>query len=228
MSVDWRDPAIADSWDRRGGERLPTRAEQVDIACSVLEEAGAGWILDLDSGSGLVAELLLDRIADARIVCADVSERMLELARERLRRFGDRVELVRVDLESAGARLPERPYVGAIAVQALHNVEPLAQVAAIRLLAAALPHGALFVLVDKFSIPERLYSLYVPVWKRLEQLTGELPETEEFSEHLALLAADADKPVPLARQLRWLRDAGFDAALVHLHGNRAVVAARRL
>ena len=227
MTVDWRDPNLADIWSERAGRGLPTRPEQLDIALSILEGAPPGWILDLGAGPGLVAEQLLERSPHLSVACADVSERMLELARSRLECFGARVELVRIDLEAAETELPARPYSGAIAVQALHNVAPAAQLAAIRLLTGVLPRGSVFVLVDRVAIPEHLYALYVPVWKRLERVSGVLPEPESYTEHSMLLAAEGDEPVPLERLLEWLREAEFDAALVHVHGNRVVIAARR-
>src|SRR5436190_23597678 len=54
-------------------------------------------ILDVATGTGLVARLLVDR--GASVVALDQSEQMLARARERL---GDRVELIRAEAE----RLP--------------------------------------------------------------------------------------------------------------------------
>jgi len=237
LSVDWRDPALAEDWDRRAHE-LPTRAEQLEIALAVLEaeEIGNRWILDLGAGSGLVAEQLLERLPEARVLCADLSERMLELACGRLGRFGGRFDLARVDLEAADAELPDRDYGAAIAVQALHNLRPANQVHALRLLSGALEDGALFVLVDKVLVPEAAYSLFGPVWRRLERLSGSRPgfhsrgrpQPITHAEYLAELAQQGDKPVPLERQLQWLREASFEPAVLHVHGDRAVIGSRRL
>ncbi len=227
MTVDWADPALADSWDK-SGPRLPTRAEQLDIAIAELESAREGWILDLGAGSGLVAEQLLERLPGSRVLCVDLSERMLELARRRLERFGDRFELAHVDLEAEEAELLERDYAAAIAVQAFHNLSHLRQVVTIRLLSETLPAGALFVLVDKVAVPEAAYELFLPVWRRLERMSGFSPEPPSYAEHVVSLEEEGDRPVPLERQLEWLRQANFEPAVLHVHGNRAVVGARRL
>jgi tRNA (cmo5U34)-methyltransferase len=228
MSEGWRDPAVAEQWGALAG-KLPTREEQLDIALAELEAADLGdqWILDLGVGPGIVAEQVLERLPEARIVGADVSERMLELAAGRLKRFGGRFEPAHVDLEAEDPALPERDYAAALAVQSLHNVEPLDQVRAIRLLSETLAPGAVFVVVDKVAIPPAAYPLFVPVWRRLERLSGFLPEPHTYPEHVALLEREGDRPIPLERLLQWLREAEFEPAVLHVHGNRAVVAARR-
>jgi len=57
-------------------------------------------VLDVGGGSGRVGELLLEQGA-SRYVDVDLSDTMLGLARERLDRFGDRVELVQADFLTA-------------------------------------------------------------------------------------------------------------------------------
>jgi len=53
-------------------------------------------VLDVGGGSGRVGELTLEAGA-ARYVDIDLSDTMLDLARERLARFGEKVELVQGD-----------------------------------------------------------------------------------------------------------------------------------
>lgn len=57
-------------------------------------------MLDVGGGSGRVGEFALDAGA-SRYVDIDLSDTMLELARERLERFGDKVELVQGDFLTA-------------------------------------------------------------------------------------------------------------------------------
>ena len=59
----------------------------------MLGDVPEGWILDLGCGSGLVAQMLLDRSPAAQIFGVDSSTAMLALARERLAPYGDRAEL---------------------------------------------------------------------------------------------------------------------------------------
>ena len=58
-------------------------------------------VLDAGCGSGRVTELLLARLPRGRVVALDGSPAMLDQARGRLARFGDRVEFVE---RTCGAR----------------------------------------------------------------------------------------------------------------------------
>ncbi len=65
--------------------------------------AGDETVLDAGCGSGRVTEVLAERLPRGRVIALDGSPAMVEAARERLTRFGDRVEYVVADL---GAPLP--------------------------------------------------------------------------------------------------------------------------
>jgi SAM-dependent methyltransferase len=67
-----------------------------ELAVDVVRDYDAPSVLDVGGGSGRIGELALDAGA-ARYVDVDLSDTMLELARNRLERFGDKVELVQGD-----------------------------------------------------------------------------------------------------------------------------------
>lgn len=78
---------IADPMTRWGGDvlgRLPL--------------AGDETVLDAGCGSGRVTEQLLERLPRGRVIALDASPSMVEVARGRLARFGDRVAYVVADL----------------------------------------------------------------------------------------------------------------------------------
>jgi trans-aconitate 2-methyltransferase len=56
-------------------------------------------VLDAGCGSGRLTEELLKRLPAGEVVALDFSPKMLEQARERLARFGERVEFVHANLE---------------------------------------------------------------------------------------------------------------------------------
>jgi trans-aconitate 2-methyltransferase len=68
--------------------------------------AGDETVLDAGCGSGRVTEALAGRLPRGRVIALDGSPSMVEAARERLARFGDRVAFVVADLE---APLPLAP-----------------------------------------------------------------------------------------------------------------------
>jgi trans-aconitate 2-methyltransferase len=59
---------------------------------------GAETVLDAGCGSGRVTELLAERLASGRVVALDASPAMIDEARRRLARFGERVAFVVADL----------------------------------------------------------------------------------------------------------------------------------
>ena len=63
-----------------------------------LDLAGDETVLDAGCGSGRVTELLLQRLPGGWVVALDGSDSMLERARTRLGRFGDRLTFVLADL----------------------------------------------------------------------------------------------------------------------------------
>jgi trans-aconitate 2-methyltransferase len=62
---------------------------------------GTERVLDAGCGSGRVTEVLLERLPRGSVVALDGSPSMIEEARRRLARFGDRVEFVVADLGKA-------------------------------------------------------------------------------------------------------------------------------
>ena len=63
-----------------------------------LAPAGAETVLDAGCGSGRVTELLLERLSRGRVVGLDASPSMIDEARRRLVRFGDRIAFLIADL----------------------------------------------------------------------------------------------------------------------------------
>jgi trans-aconitate 2-methyltransferase len=59
---------------------------------------GRERIMDAGCGSGRVTELLAERLPNGRVVALDGSPAMIDQARARLARFGDRIEFVVADL----------------------------------------------------------------------------------------------------------------------------------
>jgi trans-aconitate 2-methyltransferase len=91
---------VADPMTRWGAavlDRLPLRGDE--------------RVLDAGCGSGRVTELLVERLPRGSVVALDGSPAMIEAARERLARFGERVEYVVADL---GRPLPLTAPVDAI------------------------------------------------------------------------------------------------------------------
>jgi SAM-dependent methyltransferase len=79
-----------------------------------------GPVAEVGCGTGQIAEFLLDANPRLEYVGLDLSESMLAIARQRLARFGDRVELKLVE---GPLGLPSGRYAGMFGVDVLHHVD---------------------------------------------------------------------------------------------------------
>jgi len=99
-------------WDARSYDRVAdpmTRWGQAVL--DRLPLAGDERVMDAGCGTGRVTELLAERLPRGRVVALDGSPAMIEAARGRLERFGERVEYVVADL---GRPLPVAELVDAV------------------------------------------------------------------------------------------------------------------
>jgi tRNA (cmo5U34)-methyltransferase len=221
----WQRQKTAVNWDTGGAAQLPTRAEQQDLLLELLtaSNVGAGAILDLGIGSGLVAEAVLNALPDAQLVGVDFSAEMLDLAGARLSRFGSRVALLRHDLSALDSIvLPDLRYQVAFSVQTMHHLSDSDKEAALVWTAEVVDPGSLVVIVDRVKVDELLFRDWAVVWGRLDSRT---PET--YAEHVDELMQAGDRPARLQDQLAWMEMAGLHACCLHLYGNRAVIVGRK-
>jgi trans-aconitate methyltransferase len=79
-------------WGLRALERLPLQGDET--------------VVDEGCGAGRLTEVILERLPRGRVIALDASRAMIETARERLARFGERVELVHADAASWTAPRP--------------------------------------------------------------------------------------------------------------------------
>jgi trans-aconitate 2-methyltransferase len=124
-------------WDARTYDRVAdpmTRWGETVLERLPLD--GDERVLDAGCGSGRVTERLVERLPDGRIVALDGSPAMVDAARERLARFGDRVEYVVADL---GKPLPIEPVDAILSTATFHWVSD--HDALFRNLAAVLRQG---------------------------------------------------------------------------------------
>ncbi len=88
-------------WDARTYDRIADPMARWGTAVlGRLPLVGSETVLDAGCGSGRVTEQLAERLPDGQVIALDGSPAMVDAARERLARFGDRVEYVVADLGS--------------------------------------------------------------------------------------------------------------------------------
>jgi tRNA threonylcarbamoyl adenosine modification protein (Sua5/YciO/YrdC/YwlC family) len=157
--------------------------------------AGARRILELGTGTGETAARLLEHHPGAVLVGLDLSEPMLAHARALLP--ADRADLRVGEIQRP---LPEGPFDLVASALCVHHLDGPQKADLFARVARCLEPGGVFVLGD----------VVVPV----------APAHARIS-----LTPGFDKPSPVADQLRWLRDAGFDPSVTWERGDLAVIRA---
>lgn len=229
MKDEWQNPDFAAAWDQetRAGMGNATRAEQVDMLISFIEDfyQEGNALLDLGMGSGLIEELLFARRPDAYVVGIESSQAMIDLAKARLAPFEQQYRLIYSDLSDfEQIALPPATYQIVFSVQALHHLASEVQQKLYRSLFKLLPPGGVFLLNDRIALASGPFSdLYRSAWNRLERASA-TKSGMNGDAFLQRLEHKEDYPASLAEHLHWLRQAGFEATYLHLHLNRAVIA----
>ncbi len=154
-------------------------------------------VLDLGTGTGETLAAVLEQHPGATAVGVDKNEAMLGVARHRL--AGVPLELRVADLTDP---LPAGPFDLVVSALAIHHLEGPDKADLFARIARVVRPGGRFVLGD----------VVIPV---------------DPAEAVTPLTSDHDRPSPLADQLGWLADAGFDAATTWCERDLVVVQADR-
>ncbi|MBM2810803.1 MAG: Methyltransferase type 12 [Chloroflexi bacterium] len=89
---DWTSPDLVRDYVERSDREADQRAEGLEIMAAMVpyEKSAPVRILDIGSGQGSVAAVLLDAYPNAMAVGLDVSDVMMKVAGERMARYGNR------------------------------------------------------------------------------------------------------------------------------------------
>ena len=121
--IDFHDPAQARAWVEETVRGRPYRSRFFAAFASALNEQFDKPIdiLELGSGPGHLAEVILQHCAVASYVALDFSAAMHDLARARLVPFLDRVEFIERDFRIPGWGANLRNFAAVVTLQAAHE-----------------------------------------------------------------------------------------------------------
>jgi len=223
----WRED-LSETFLDLGRYFVPHRERQAaTVVGAIAEPEGPAHCIDLCCGEGLLAEALLERFPQATVHGFDGSPAMLEAARNRLARFGERFQTREIDLfDPAWRRELPWPLHAVVSSLALHHLDGAGKARLFRDVHAALAPGGALVVADLIEPADgearRIAALAwdEAVRQRSLALSGDLSAFERFEATRWNLYSDpepdpVDKPSPLYAQLRWLEQAGFVAVDVY-------------
>jgi tRNA (cmo5U34)-methyltransferase len=157
--------------------------------------------LDLGTGTGVLADLVLRRYPMAEVTVLDLAENMLAAARTRLAKFGGRVTYQQGDFSKDEFGFGYNLILSGLAI---HHLEDAAKKDVYRRIFQALTPGGLFLNRDNVrGATERLNGIYEKLWLEYVASMG-----ADVATCLERYHAE-DIPACVEDQLEWLREAGF-------------------
>lgn len=227
---------LVDRWDRQQSAYIADREGRFGAMLDALELAvGTDFTaVDLACGPGSLGKRILDRFPDARVVALDHDPMLLELGREHLAGYGDRIRFVDADLtdlhwpDRVGDELDGPPR-AAVSTTALHWLLPGQLLDVYGQVRTLLAPGGVLLNGDHFRFDGR--SVHVASWSARHdsatQERGFAAGADEWDAWWDLLRAhprigalhdertrrfagrDASPPTTVEFQLAALRQAGF-------------------
>ena len=180
------------------------------------------FILDIGAGTGLLSALMLAKFPRASMVLMDISENMLDVARER---FACRKDIRFVISDYRRADLGG-PYDIVCSALSIHHLAPEDKRHLFSQIFTALKPGGLFVNADQADGETPYFrQRYLDYWN---EFLGSGPMTK--AQHMEILKRrdTLDRNEKLSVQLSWLTEAGFpDVDLVYRNRTFIVTVAKK-
>ncbi len=219
---------------------VPQRERQLRTIAALLPASGEPFaVLEVACGEGLLAETILEAHPAARLFGLDGSQEMLQAARRRLQRFGERFQAGPFDLFSRHWPTVELPVRGVVSSLAIHHLDGPGKAALFREIFELLAPGGALVIADLVEPASREgWELAAAQWdEAVRDRSLELDGSEAGFEHFKnqrwnlyryFDPQDIDRPSRLLDQLRWLEQAGFTGVDVYwMLAGHAIIGGRK-
>ncbi len=210
-----------DAYDETIRRFIPSYETALTVAADVVAAVVPGLVVDLGAGTGGLSEVLLERRGVGIVELLDVDPEMMDQARQRLRRFGDRVRFT--------LRSYDEPFLPCDAFAtslSLHHLPTLEAKSALyeRAFGALRPGGVLVNADANMPIDraerDRLYRYWA------DHLVASGIAEERAWEHFEEWAEE-DTYLPLDAELAELARIGFEAECIWKDGPIGVLVAKK-
>lgn len=213
---------ISLEYDRQRRNLIPCFDDFYNIAISMIETTAVKpKVLDIGAGTGLFSSFLLKEILNAKLTLIDISEGMLNVAKQRFKDVS-KVEYIVGDYTQYNFL---DNYDIIISALSIHHLTDEQKIALYKKVFSILKPNGVFVNCDQvLGNTEYLDSMYKKHWKnKIEESGLPIDKIRSAYDRIKL-----DKETPLSRQLTWIREAGFsDVDCVYKYYHFAVMYGRK-
>ena len=214
---------FAQEYDSQREYIIPEMRQYYGAAVWAMETPGqTPAILDVGAGTGLLGAFLLEKFPDARLTLMDISEKMLDMARQR---FASRPETKYIICDYSRSELGG-PYDIICSALSIHHLAPEDKRRLFGRIFTALKPGGMFVNADQADGETPYFrQRYLDYWNSFLQ-SG--PMTESQHQEILKRRLTLDRIEKLSVQLSWLKEAGFsDVDVVYRNRTFIVTVARK-
>jgi tRNA (cmo5U34)-methyltransferase len=241
---DWGSKQYVDQWIEDARSRDERRVASLLKMVSFIpkDRHEAIRVLDVGGGYGLVSQQVLELFPRAALVLQDYSEPMFEHAKRNLAWAAERVSYVKADLfDPAWNKAFAGQFDAVVSGIAIHNLRDPKRIRGVYTeVFPLIAPGGCFLNYDRIpSTSPVLSSAYrhgaiVAEQQRIKAETGqekslaEIQRLVEQGQRIGPRELPPGEPANLENQLRWLREAGFDASdAIWKEGSVAIIAGLR-
>ncbi|MDG4476605.1 class I SAM-dependent methyltransferase [Thiovibrio frasassiensis] len=196
----------AQTYDRARRQLIPCFDDFYGTALALIphQPQATFRVLDLGAGTGMLSSLVAKKFAQTRITLLDISQEMLDKAKERFAGMEERLEFIAGDYANG----LEGQFDVILSALSIHHLTDTQKIKLFKNIHNALPEGGIFINADQILGPTPdIEQVYQETWLRQARDLG----VSEVDLNAALERMQADRMAPLSSQLEWLRQAGFSS-----------------
>ncbi len=206
MSIKEQFDNVSEKYDKQRRQFIPCFDDYYNLPLCIMEfKDETPKILDIGSGTGLFSSIVLQKYPNAEFTLIDLSEKMLEVAKERF--AGNRnFKYIVADYTKHNF---EEKYDIIISALSIHHLSADDKESLYKNCYEILNNNGIFVNVDQVLSPSpEIESMFSSLWRNFVENSGlSQEEIQKGYERVSF-----DNPSTLADQLEWLNKAGFKHA----------------
>lgn len=214
---------ISEKYDKQRRKFIPCFDDFYGVTVSVASvNVENPDILDIGAGTGLLSAFLMEKYPQASFTLIDISEKMLDVAKERFRNNSN-VKYIVADY----SKYPfTEKYDIVMSALSIHHLEDKEKKEIYRKSYSLLKQNGIFINADQvYGETPFIETLNKETWRQYIEESG-LPEEEVLAGYERIRL---DKEAKLDQQLDWLNEAGFfDVSCIYKFYHFAVIFGRKI